>query len=110
RGLREARELLVSGLRGDDAGRVFVELAQTHGEAGGVDRVKLHEAGPGCVEQDVIAERPDAREDFLRAVDRAVIGALLDNGGAERTLALPSVLVGECVMCVDGLADFGRAE
>ena len=90
--------------------RVLVEVAQPHGEAAGVDRVKLHEAGPGFVEQDVIAERPDAREDFLRAVDRAVIGALLDNGGAERPLALPSVFVGDERSVVDGLADFGRVE
>ena len=33
RGLREARELLVRRLGGDDAGRVFVEVAQAHGEA-----------------------------------------------------------------------------
>src|SRR5262249_27698209 len=88
RGLREARELLVGGLGGDDPGRVVIEAAQTHGEAAGIDRMKLHEAGPGLVEQDVVAEPADAREDLLCAVDRAVIGALLDDGGAERPLAL----------------------
>jgi len=51
---------------------------------------------------------PDAREDFLRAVDRAVIGALLDDGGAERPLALPGVLVGDQRMVADGFADLGR--
>jgi hypothetical protein len=50
----------------------------------------------------------DAREDFLRAVDRAVIGALLDDGGAERPLALPGVLVGDQRMVADGFADLGR--
>ena len=93
RGLRKARQLLVGRLRGDDARRVGVEIGQPHGEAAGIDRMKLHEAGPGFVEQNVIAERTDLFEDMLCAVDGTVVGALLDDGGAKRPLTLPGVLV-----------------
>ena len=60
RGLREARELLVGRLGGDDAGRLRAEVRQPHGEAAGIERMELHEAGPGLVEQDVVAEMADA--------------------------------------------------
>ena len=59
----------------------------------GEERMEFHEAGPGLVEQDVIAEMADLREDHLGVVDRAVIGALLDHRDAEGPLALPGVLV-----------------
>src|SRR3984885_1393863 len=92
--LREARELLVRRLRGHDPGRSFVQVAQAHGEPALVERMELHEAGPRLVEHDVIAKMADALDDTLGVVDRAVIGALFDHRGAERTLALPSLLVG----------------
>ena len=87
RGLREARQLLVGRLGRDDARRVGAEARQPHGEAAGIERMELHEAGPGLVEQDVVAEMADALEDHLGIVNRAVIGALLDDGDAERAAA-----------------------
>ena len=60
---------------------------EPHGEAPGIERMELHEAGPGFVEQDVVAEMADALEDHLGVVNRAVIGALLDHGDAERAAA-----------------------
>ena len=84
RGLREAGELLVGRLRRDDAGRSLVETLQPHREAALVDRMELHESRPGLVEQDVVAEMADALDDRLRVVDRAVVGALLDDRDAER--------------------------
>ena len=93
RGLREARELLVRRLGGDDAGRGFAEVAQAHGEPPLVERMKLHEARPGLVEHDVVAKVADALDDALGVVDRAVIGALLDHRDPERPLALPGVRI-----------------
>ena len=58
---------------------------QPHGEAAGEQRMEFHEAGPGLVEQDVVAKRPDAPEDHAGVVDRAVISALLDDRDAERS-------------------------
>jgi len=55
--------------------------------------MKFHEAGPGFIKENVIAERTDTRENAPGVVDRAVIGALLDDGGAERPFALPGVFV-----------------
>jgi hypothetical protein len=55
RRLREACQLLVSRLRGDNARCGVVEILQAHRETTGIDRMKLHEAGPGFIEQDVIA-------------------------------------------------------
>ena len=60
RGLREARELLVGRLGRDDARRVGPETGEPHGEAAGIERMELHEARPGFVEQDVVAEMADA--------------------------------------------------
>ena len=60
RGLREARQLLVGRLGGDDSRRVGSKTRQPHGETPGIQRMKFHEAGPGFVEQDVVAEVPDA--------------------------------------------------
>ncbi len=110
RGLAEARELLVRRLGGDDAGRVGPEPLQSHGEPACIERVELHEAGPGLVEQDVIAERADLLDDQAGIVDRAVIGALLDHRDAERPLALPGLLVGHQRMGPDLLADRGLVE
>ncbi len=87
RGLGEARQLLVRGLRGDDAGRGLIEVLQPHGKAIRIERMEFHEARPGLVEENIIAKMPDLGEDHLRIVDRAVIGALLDHGDAERPLA-----------------------
>ena len=53
-----------------------------------VERMEFHEARPGLVEQDIVAQMPDALDDPLGVVDRAVIGALLDHRDAERPLAL----------------------
>ena len=105
RRLGEARELLVGRLRGDDAGRVGVELREPHGEAAGIERVELHEARPCLVEQDVVAQVADLLDDALGVVDRAVIGALLDHRDAERPLAPPRLLVGDERMGADLLAD-----
>ena len=66
RGLREARELLVRRLRRDDARRVRAEALEPHREAALVERVELHEARPGLVEQDVVAEMADALDDPSR--------------------------------------------
>ena len=93
RRLREARELLVGRLGGDNPGRFRSKAGEAHGVAPLVERVELHEAGPGLVEHDVVAETPDALENAVGVVDRAVVGALLDHGDAERPLALPGVLV-----------------
>ena len=87
--LREARELLVGRLRRDNAGRPLPEFFQSHGEAAGVKWVELAEPGPRLIEEHVIAEMADAREDHFRAVDRAVIGALLDDRDPEGSLLLP---------------------
>jgi hypothetical protein len=105
RSLREARELLVGGLGGDDAGLVGAEVIEPHGEAAGVDRVELHEAGPRLVEQDVVAQMADPFDDHAGIVDGAVIGALLDHGDPERPLALPRLLVGNQRMVADLVAN-----
>src|ERR1700724_1725053 len=83
RGLREARELLMGRLRGDDTRRFRVEPYQPHREASLIDRMELHESGPGLVEQNIIAEMPDPLDDFLGIVDRSIIGALLNDRGTE---------------------------
>src|SRR3546814_14965798 len=65
-------------------------------------------AGPGLVEQDVIAQMADPLDHHLRVVDGAVIGALLQHGDAERPFALPGLLVGDQRMVADLLADRDR--
>ena len=92
--LRKARKLLVGRLGGDDSRRGFAQVFQPHGEPALVERMKLHEAGPGLVEHDVVAQMSDPLDDPLGVVDRAVVGALFDHRGAERALALPRLLVG----------------
>src|ERR1700734_3436432 len=66
--------------------------------------MKLHEAGPGLVEHDIVAKMTNARNDPLGVVNRPVIGALLDHRGAERTLALPRLLVLHQRIVADALA------
>ena len=105
RGLGEARELLVGGLGRDDAGCVGAEMVQAHGEAAGIERVELHEAGPGFVEHDVVAQMADLLDNSVGVVDGAVIGALLDHCDAERPLAPPCLLVGDQRMNADLFAD-----
>ena len=105
RGLREARELLVRRLGRHHAGRRLVETLQSHGEPALIERMKFHEARPGFVEHDVVAEMPDALDNALSVVDRAVIGALLDHRDAERALAPPGVLVFDQGIGPDALAD-----
>ena len=105
RGLREARELLVRRLRRDDARRRFAEVLEPHREAPLVERMEFHEAGPGLVEQDVVAQMADALNDPLGVVDRAVIGALLDHRDAERPLALPGLGILDQRIGADALAD-----
>src|SRR6185437_16734107 len=104
RRLREARELLVRRLGRDNARRGFVQVLQAHREPAFIERMKLHEAGPGLVEHDVVAEMAHALDDPLRVVNRAVIGALFDHRGAERTLALPRLLVGHQRIVANALA------
>ena len=103
--LAEARELLVRRLGGDDAGAVRPQPLQPHGEAAAEQRVELHEAGPGLVEQDVLAKMADAGQDRLRVVDGAVVAALLDDRGAERARATPGVTVGDQGVGADFFAD-----
>jgi len=91
RRLREARKLLMGRLRRDDAGRCLIKAAQSHRVPTGIDRVKLHEARPGFVEDQVVAERTDARQNVLRIVDRSVISTLLDHRRAERPFAPPRI-------------------
>ncbi len=105
--LREARELLVGGLGRDDARLLGTEAIEPHGEAAGKQRVKLHEPGPGLVKQDVVAQMADLLDDQSRIVDGAVIGALLDDGDAERARAAPGLLVGDQRVVADFLADGG---
>ena len=66
---------------------------QAHGEMAAIDRMELHEAGPGLVEQDVVAEVADCFQDQLGVIDRAVVRALLDDRDAEGRSAprLPGV-------------------
>ena len=65
RGLREAGQLLVRRLGGDDAGRSFAKVAQAHREPSLVERVKLHETRPGLIEHDVFAKAADALDNAL---------------------------------------------
>ena len=102
--LAEARELLVRRLRRDDARRIRAERAQAHGEAALVERMELHEAGPGFIEQDVVAEVADALNHPFGVEDRAVVGALLDDRDAERPRLAPRLLVGHQRMGADALA------
>src|SRR3974377_626752 len=91
RSLREACQLLVSRLRGDDARRVVAKILYSHRKATGIDRMKLHEAGPSFVKQNVIAERTNFRENIFGIVDSSVVGALLDHGRSKRPRPLPRV-------------------
>jgi hypothetical protein len=104
RGLREARQLLVGRLGRDNARRVGTETGQPHCETAGIERMKFHEAGPGLVEQDVVAEVADGFEDHLGAVDGAVIGALLDDGDAERARLAPGFRILDQRMAADAFA------
>jgi len=83
----------VGRLGRDDAGRLGAEILQPHRKAAGIERVEFHEAGPGLVEQNIVAERADLLENHFSVVDRAVISALFDHGDAERSLALPGLLI-----------------
>ena len=105
RRLREARELLVRRLGGDNSGRSLIQVAQAHGEPPLVERMKLHEASPGLVEHDIVAKMADALDDAFGVVDRPVIGALFDHRGAEGTLTLPRLLVLHQRVVANALAD-----
>ncbi len=105
RSLGKARELLVRRLRREHARRGLAEVLQPHREAPLIERMEFHEAGPGLVEQDVVAQMADALHDPLGVVDRAVIGALLDHRDAERALALPGLGVLDQRIGADALAD-----
>jgi hypothetical protein len=72
--------------------------------------MKLHEAGPGFVEQDVVAEVADGLEDHLGTVTRAVIGALFDDGDAERARLAPGFRIPDQRMILDALAQGGFVE
>ena len=105
RGLGERGQLLVGRLGGDDAGVVRPQSLQPHGEAALVQRVKLEEAGPGFVEQDVVAQRPELFQNGAGVVDRAVVGALLDHRDPEWPLALPGLGIGDQRIGADFLPD-----
>ena len=83
RGLAERGQLLMRALGDDDAGAIRAQIAQAHAEAAAEQRVEFHEAGPGFVEQNVVAQMTDATNDFFRRVDGAVVGALLHHRRAE---------------------------
>ena len=104
RGLREARQLLVRRLGGDDARRVGTEVGKSHRETPCIERMEFHEAGPGFIEQDVVAQMTNALEDHLGVVDRAVISALLDHGDAEGTWLAPGFRIFDQGMVADALA------
>src|SRR5208337_495370 len=88
----------------DDPGRLRSEIFQPHRKAALIDRMELHEAGPGLVEKDVIAQMTDPLDDRLGVVDRAVVSALLDHRGAEGALFLPDLLVLDKWIVTDALA------
>src|SRR4051794_15314076 len=104
-GLAETGQLLVGGLSRDDCGIVGAQAIQTHRETATVDRVELHEADPGFVKQDIVAERPEFLDDGLGAVDRSVVAALFDHGDTEGPLPPPWLGVGDQGMVPDFLAD-----
>src|ERR1700733_8312816 len=66
--------------------------------------MELHEARPSLVEHDIVAKAPDALDDALGVVDRAVIGALFDYRGAEGTFAFPRLFVGHQGVVANALA------
>ena len=84
-GLREAGLLLVDGLRHEDAGILGTEVEQER-RAVLHHRDELFVADPGGVEEDVVAQVADAVDHLTGVVDRAVVGAKLDDGEAERAL------------------------
>jgi len=84
-GLREAGLLLVDGLRHEDAGILGTEVEQER-RAVLHHRDELFVADPGGVEEDVVAQAADAVDHLTGVVDRAVVGAELDDGEAERAL------------------------
>ena len=104
RGLREAGQLLVGRLGGDDA-RVSLREPEAHREVVLQQRVEGPEAGPGLVEVDVLAEVADLLDDLAGVVDGAVVGALLDDGHADRTLTLGRTAALEERVCRDLRAD-----
>jgi len=110
RGLRETRQLLVGRLGGDDARRIGTEIGEAHGETPGIERMKLHEAGPGLVKQNVFAEMPDPLQDHFGIVNGAVIGALLDHGDAEGARLLPGFAVLDQRVVADAFAQLHFVE
>ena len=84
-GLREAGLLLVDGLRHEDAGILGTEVEQER-RAVLHHRDELFVADPGGVEEDVVAQAADAVDHLTGVVDRAVVGAKLDDGEAKRAL------------------------
>src|ERR1700755_886288 len=79
-------------------------------KAAGIERMKFHEAGPGFVEQDVIAEMSDLRDDHFGVVNGAVIGALFDDGDAERARLAPGLRILDQRMGADALTQGGFIE
>ena len=67
--------------------------------------MEFHEAGPGLVEQDVVAEVADLLANHAGVVDRAVVGALLDHRGPEWPFAPPGFRVGDQRIVADARAD-----
>ena len=85
RGLGEPGLLLVHGLRDEDA-RSSGPRSRSSGEQSFIIRMNCSYPDPRGVEEDVVAEVTDAVDDLAGVVDRAVVGAELDDGEAERTL------------------------
>ena len=93
RGLREARALLVHGLRGEQARHLRPQALQPHGAVIVEERVEGVVADPRLVPEHVVAEVTDLLEHLAYVVDRAVIGRELDAGEPERALGLVPLAV-----------------
>ena len=85
RSLREARLLLVHGLRDENA-RIFGAEVKKQRRAVLHHRNELFVAHPRRVKEDVVAKVADAVDDLAGVVDRAVVRAELNHGEAEGAL------------------------
>jgi len=87
RSLGEARQLLVGRLCGHDSRSIWPQSIHSHREMVLEERMELHEASPGLVEHDVLAQRPQLFHQHIYVVNGAVVGAIFDHRNPERTLA-----------------------
>ena len=93
RRLREARALLVHGLRREQPGHLGLQVRKAHRAVVGEHRMERVVADPGLVPEHVVAEVPDLLEHLADVVDRAVVGRELDAREPERPLRLVPLLV-----------------